>query len=122
MGINSNVRKFMAHHDTTTTNHSSNSKKKKRQQKKAAATYQPHFSGQLLWNAIIPTRDIIDPAVVVHQPGQVEFINCGSDGQVVLAFDAGEEHTSWYLTLMEHDISRRQDNDSTTGSTGSTRY
>mmetsp|Transcript_48167 Transcript_48167/g.54576 ORF Transcript_48167/g.54576 Transcript_48167/m.54576 type:complete len:270 (+) Transcript_48167:400-1209(+) len=112
-GINSNVRKFMAHH---TTNDKNKKKRQQQQQQQAEATYQAQFSGQLLWNAIIPTRDI-EPALAAHKPGQVEFINCGIDGQVVLAFDAGEEQTSWYLTLMEHDL--RQE-DSTTG-TG-TRY
>ena len=55
------------------------------------------YNGQLLWNAILPS-DCVPRA---HGKGEVEFITCGVDGQAILAFDAGEGQTSWYLTLKE---------------------
>jgi len=59
------------------------------------------YNGQLLWNAIVPTDQF--PTIAPHGEGQVEFITCGNDGQAILAFDAGEGKTAWYLTLMEED-------------------
>mmetsp|Transcript_19703 Transcript_19703/g.22530 ORF Transcript_19703/g.22530 Transcript_19703/m.22530 type:complete len:528 (+) Transcript_19703:60-1643(+) len=82
-GAGSAVRRVMAH---------------AKNPKKAKASYAARYSGQLLWNAIVPTKDI---QPLVHGTGEVEYITCGTDGQVVLTFDAGEEQTSWYLTLME---------------------
>jgi 2-polyprenyl-6-methoxyphenol hydroxylase-like FAD-dependent oxidoreductase len=55
------------------------------------------YNGQLLWNAILPSADVPH----AHGPGEVEFTTCGVDGQAVLAFDAGEGQTSWYLTVNE---------------------
>ena len=54
------------------------------------------YNGQLLWNAILPTA-----RVRAHADGEVEYYTCGADGQVILAFDAGEGQTSWYLTILE---------------------
>jgi len=59
------------------------------------------FNDQLLWNAIFPTDQF--PRGPVHREGEVDFINCGSGGQAILIFDAGEGQTAWYLTLMEED-------------------
>jgi len=59
------------------------------------------FNDQLLWNAILPTDQF--PGGPLHQEGEVQFINCGSGGQAILVFDAGERQTAWYLTLMEED-------------------
>ena len=39
----------------------------------------------------------------MHKEGEVEFINCGGEGQAILVFDSGEGQTAWYLTLMEDD-------------------
>lgn len=57
------------------------------------------YSGQLLWNAIVPSSAVPH----AHADGEVEFITCGRDGQAILAFDAGERETSWYLTLDAQD-------------------
>mmetsp|Transcript_45574 Transcript_45574/g.89035 ORF Transcript_45574/g.89035 Transcript_45574/m.89035 type:complete len:516 (-) Transcript_45574:27-1574(-) len=84
-GAGSAVRRVMAH-------------AKNKDPKKADASYATRYSGQLLWNAIVPSGDVRPRA---HAPGEVEYMTCGTDGQVVLTFDAGEEQTSWYLTLME---------------------
>jgi len=59
------------------------------------------FNNQLLWNAIVPTDQF--PNGPLHKEGEVEFINCGSSGQAILIFDAGEGQTAWYLTLMEEE-------------------
>ena len=42
-------------------------------------------NGQLLWNALLPSG-----AVDAHGDSCVNFYTCGSDGQAILAFDAGE--------------------------------
>ena len=88
-GAGSKLRRILAHGNARHTD------------KTAAQSYETRYNGQLLWNALIPTADI--PSQFVHRPGEVEYITCGNDGQVVLAFDAGQDQTSWYLTLMERD-------------------
>ena len=54
------------------------------------------YNGQLLWNAILPTE-----RVRAHADGEVEYYTCGADGQVILAFDAGEGQTSWCSSWAE---------------------
>jgi len=89
-GAGSKLRRILAHENANTAH----------TQKTAAKSYETRYNGQLLWNALIPTA-AISPQFV-HRPGEVEYITCGNDGQVVLAFDAGQDQTSWYLTLMEN--------------------
>lgn len=101
-GAGSSVRQFMAH-DTP-------KNAKSTHQKKAVASYASQYNGQLLWNAIIPSGDI---SPVAHAPGHVEYVICGTDGQVVLTFDAGEDRTSWYLTLMEDHVRATNAGDAT---------
>ena len=91
-GAGSQVRQFMAH------------SKYKYNERKAAKTYASRYSGQLLWNAIVPSSAIA-PSSAGHAPNEVEYILTGEDGKVVLAFDAGPDTTSWYLTLMEESTS-----------------
>lgn len=57
------------------------------------------YSGQFLWNAIVDSAKIPQ----AHADGEVEFVTCGVDGKAILAFDAGEGKTSWYLTIMMED-------------------
>jgi len=57
------------------------------------------YSGQFLWNAIIDSAKVPQ----AHADGEVEFVTCGEDGKAILAFDAGEGKTSWYLTVMMKD-------------------
>lgn len=92
-GAGSAVRQFMAHEKT-------------KNEKRADASYATRYNGQLLWNAIVPSADIKPPA---HAPGEVEYTICGTDGQVVLTFDAGGGQTSWYLTLMENHVQSSPD-------------
>jgi len=103
-GAGSAVRRFMAQG-----NHAQD-------QTAAASSYETRYSGQILWNAILPTADIL-PAdkgdAPVHKAGEVEYTLCGNNGQVILAFDAGENQTSWYLTLMEHDVHSTNNDDNT---------
>ena len=89
-GAGSQVRQFMAN--------------SKYNEQKAAKTYASRYSGQLLWNAIVPSSSIA-PSSAGHAPNEVEYILTGEDGKVVLAFDAGPDTTSWYLTLMEESTS-----------------
>eukprot|EP00746_Dinoflagellata_sp_MGD_P165502 gnl/MRDRNA2_/MRDRNA2_94813_c0_seq1.p1 gnl/MRDRNA2_/MRDRNA2_94813_c0~~gnl/MRDRNA2_/MRDRNA2_94813_c0_seq1.p1 ORF type:complete len:592 (+),score=134.09 gnl/MRDRNA2_/MRDRNA2_94813_c0_seq1:255-1778(+) len=63
------------------------------------AACETQYSGQLLWNALLDSKDVPH----AHGTGEVEFVVTGNDGQAILVFDAGEGKTSWYLTLMEKD-------------------
>ena len=90
-GAGSAIRRFMANKNAKT-------------KEAAASSYETKYSGQLLWNAMLPTRDINPTGKDIHGTGEVKYTLCGNDGQVILAFDAGENQTSWYLTLMEDAI------------------
>jgi 2-polyprenyl-6-methoxyphenol hydroxylase-like FAD-dependent oxidoreductase len=61
----------------------------------------PRYSDQLLWNAIVDSDKL-----PLHGPGEVSFATTGVDGRAILAFDAGEGKTSWYLTLPSTECSR----------------
>lgn len=67
------------------------------------AACETRYNGQLLWNAIIDSKSVPH----AHGDGGVEFVMTGVDGQAILAFDAGENKTSWYLTMMEKDAPQK---------------
>lgn len=64
-----------------------------------ASACESRYNGQFLWNAIVDSTSVPQ----AHGDGEVEFVTCGVDGKAILAFDAGEGKTSWYLTLMMKD-------------------